>query len=245
MVSLGIREVQVRGRPRVAVLSTGSELTSARRPRKGKTVESHSFVFLRLAQVLGCIAVDMGIVRDEQKALRASLRSALSKSNFVLTLGGTSAGKHDLVVDAVSSLQPDVLVHGLRLDRGRVTGMASVRSKPIMMLPGPIQAAANAFLVAGVPIIAKLSGSKQTGLSIPCVLGAPWVARKKFSDFEKVVYVKLGPGHQTVANPIAGETESMKLLTSADGYFVAPKNVARLEAGDPVEVKLVPGFSFA
>ena len=245
LVSLGFRRIQVRKRPRVAVLATGSELTSARRPKKGKTVESHSLVFLRLAESLGCTAVDMGIVRDDPKALRASLTYAISKSDFVLTLGGTSAGKHDLVVDAVSSLEPEVLVHGLQLDRGRVTGVASVGSKPIMMLPGPIQAAANAFLVAGVPIIAKLSGSRQTGISIPCVLGAPWVARKRFSDFEKVVYVKLSPGRQEVAEPIAGETESMKLLTSADGYFVVPKNVKRLEAGDPVDVRLVPGFSFA
>jgi molybdenum cofactor synthesis domain-containing protein len=244
LVSLGFRSIRVMRRARVAVLATGNELTRANRPKKGKTAESHSPIFLRLADVLGCVAIDRGIAPDDSKKLRTALKSALAGADFVITLGGTSAGKHDFVIDAVSSLGPDALIHGLRLDRGRVTGMASVNGKPILMLPGPIQAAANAFLIAGVPIIERLSGSTGTGLSIPCVLAASWEARKMFPNFQKVVYVKLRAGRQALAEPIAGETESMKLLVEADGYFVVPERIKRLEAGNRVEVMLVPGFSF-
>ena len=225
-------------------MATGNELTPASKPRKGKTVESHSQIFLHLTEALGCVAIDVGIARDDPKNLQASLVRALAKSDFVVTLGGTSAGKRDLVVGAVSGLQPEVLVHGLRLDRGRVTGLASVRGKPVLMLPGPIQAAANAFLIVGIPIIGALSGSNQAGLLVPCVLGTNWVARERFSDFRKVVYVKLKAGAQAVAEPISGETESMKLLTDADGYFVVPGNVKKMETGSRVVVTLVPGFSF-
>ena len=245
LVALGFRKVGVRKSPRVAVLATGSELAPASMPRKGKTVESHSLVFLRLARALGCAGLDRGPVRDEPRELLAAIRGALSNSDFVITIGGTSAGTRDLVVGAVSSLRPDALVHGLKLDRGRVTGLASVRGKPILMLPGPIQAGANAFLVVGVPIIGELSGSKATGLSLPCVLAAPWKARKRFPSFLKDVYVKLKPGPRLMAEPMSGETESMKLLSDADGYFVVPHQVSSLDAGDPVEVRLVPGFSFA
>jgi len=245
LVSLGFRKVRVRKRVTVTVLATGNELTPANRPRKGKKVESHSLIFLRLTEALGCATLDMGIVRDDPRALRTALSGALSMSDLVVTLGGTSAGRRDLVVGAVSSLRPDALVHGLRLDRGRVTGLASVRGKPVLMLPGPIQAAANAFLVVGVPIIRELARSKEATLSVPCVLGASWEARRRFSDFQKVVYVKLKAGHPAVAEPMAGETESMKLLTEADGYFLVPENVKRLEMGSRVNVMLVPGFSFA
>jgi len=245
LISLGLRKVRVRKRVTVAVLATGNELTPSNRPRKDKNVESHSPIFLRLAQALGCSTLDMGIARDNPKALRNALVSAIAGSDFVVTLGGTSAGRRDLVVAAVSSLRPDILVHGLRLDRGRVTGLASVKGKPILMLPGPIQAAANAFLVVGVPIIRELGGSREAGLSVPSVLGSPWVARRRFSDFQKVVYVKLRAGPLAVAEPIAGETESMKLLSDADGYFLVPENVRMLEKGDYVDVQLVPGFSFA
>jgi putative molybdopterin biosynthesis protein len=245
LLSLGFRKVRARKRVTVAVLATGSELTPASRPRKGKTVESHSLIFLRLAEALGCATLDMGIARDDPGALRTALGGALAKSDFVVTLGGTSAGGRDLVVCAVSSLRPSALVHGLRLDRGRVTGLASVKGKPILMLPGPIQAATNAFLLVGVPIVERLAGSKEASLSVACVLGAPWQARNRFSDFQKVVYVKLKTGAQTVAEPITGETESMKLLADADGYFLVPENVRKLETGDRVSVRLVPGFSFS
>ena len=244
LVSLGFHKVRVRKKVTVAVLATGNELTPASRPMKGKTVESHSPIFLRLAEALGCATLDMGIARDDPKALRDALSPALAKSDFLVTLGGTSAGRRDLVVDAVSSLRPDALVHGLRLDRGRVTGLASVKGKPILMLPGPIQAASNAFLVVGVPIIKELTGSKDIGLIVPCVLGAPWETRRKFSDFQKVVYVKLRAGPPAVAEPITGETESMKLLANADGYILVPEDIKRLEVGDRVNVCLVPGFSF-
>lgn len=245
MVSLGFRKVRVRKRITVAVLATGSELTPVNRPRKGKKVESHSPIFLRLAEALGCSALDMGIALDDPKALRHAIDDALAHSDFVVTLGGTSAGKRDLVVGAVSSLRPEVLIHGIRLDRGRVTGLASLKGRPILMLPGPIQAAANAFLVVGVPIIQAIGRYREMGLSLPCVLGAPWEARRKFSAFQKVVYVKLKSGPHAVAVPIAGETESMKLLTDADGYFLVPEDVRMLEKGDRVDVRLVPGFSFA
>jgi len=244
LVSLGLREVRVRKKVTVAVLATGNELTPASKPRKGKKVESHSPVFLRLAEALGCSTLDMGIARDNPKALREALDEALTKADFLITLGGTSAGRRDLVVDTVSSFHPDALVHGLRLDRGRVTGLASVKGKPILMLPGPIQAAANAFLVVGVPIMRELGGSREAGLSVTCTLGSRWEARKRFSDFKKVVYVKLKPGPPAVAEPIAGETESIKLLTDADGYFLVPEKVRMLERGDRVDVRLVPGFSF-
>ena len=244
LVSLGFRKVSVRRRVRVAVLATGSELTPAEEPRKGKTVESHSRIFLRLAEALGCIPLDMGIARDSPKALRTRIGTAIAQSDMLVTLGGTSAGKRDLVVSAVSALRPDALVHGLRLDRGRVTGLASVKGKPVLMLPGPIQAAANAFLVLGVPIIKELAGSREPVFSLPCILGAPWESRKRFSGFQKVVYVRLRAGPPAVAEPIAGETESIKLLTAADGYVLVPENVKRLETGDRVNVRLVPGFSF-
>ena len=244
LISIGCLRVGVWKRPRVAVIATGSELTSARKPRKGKVLESHSPIFIGLAKALGCDIQDFGVVGDDTRKLSEVLRAALSSSDLVLTSGGTSAGKRDLVVRAISGLRPELLIHGLKLDRGRVAGLAVLKGKPVLMLPGPIQAAANAFLVVGVPIIEELSGSVGTGLVVPCVIGGVWEARRRFSDFQKVVYVRLNPGAQPVAEPISGETESMKLLADADGFFVVPENTTRLEAGDRVEVRLIPGFSF-
>jgi molybdopterin molybdotransferase len=180
---------------------------------------------------------------DDPVALAGALRKALAASDFVVTLGWTSAGKRDHVIGTVSSLGPDVLFHGIKLDRGRVTGIASVGGKPVLMLPGPIQAAMNAFLVLGTPIIQRLSGRRSLGIEVACRMESDWESRKRFSDFKKVVYMKLKG--ETLAEPLSAETESLMLLAAADGYALVPEHVTRLSAGDLVTVRLLPGFSYA
>ena len=241
LIGLGRRRIRVYRRPRVSIVPTGSELTSASRPKAGKVPESHSHVFQRFCELLGCDAFVLGVVGDEPRRLERAIRSALSESDLVLTLGGTSAGKYDHVVDVVSGMRPEVIIHGLKLDRGRVTGVASVSGKPLLMMPGPIQAASNAFFILGTPLIDSIAGRKRGQIEIPCTLTDGWAARMKFGGFLKVVYVRLRAGNVMEAQPMSGETESIRILTDSDGYFVAPESVTRLEKGSTVRVRLLPG----
>jgi len=243
MIGLGLTKLEVWARPRITVIATGSELTRSSTPEAGKIRESHSPVFLSLLRSMGCIPVDGGVVGDDPKALAEALQKALAGTDFVITLGGTSAGGKDLIVDVVAGLSPAALVHGIKLDRGRVTGIACVKGKPVLMLPGPIQAAMNAFLVLGVPLAKVLSGREEHDTSFACRLGKDWEGRRRFSDFRKVVYVKLRSGAETIADPLLGETESIRILTDADAYFIVPESVTRIRAGTVVNVSLVPGFS--
>ncbi len=245
LISLGVRKTRVRRRPRISVMATGSELTEAGRPRIGRVENSHSPVFLRIIEGLGCDGVDMGIVRDDAGLIAKRLRAALARSDFVFTLGGTSAGRHDYVAGAIERLGPDVIIHGIKMDRGRVTGVAVVKGRPVLMMPGPIQGAMNALLLLGVPIIDVLAGSRGRQVGIPCTFSAPWKAREQYADFRKVVYVKLQEGREATAMPLGGETESMRVLAEADGYVIVPENVTRIDAGGRVMVTLLPGFSFA
>ncbi len=244
MIALGFKMLSVWGRPKVSVIATGSELTSSDKPQAGKVRESHTPIFMRLLEASGCTPIDLGIVGDEAVVLRRALRRGLLASDSVITLGGTSAGRRDYVVEAVSALSPSVLFHGIKLDRGRVTAVACVGGKPVLMLPGPIQAAMNAFLVLGAPIFGQLTGRGGLGLELPCTLGKDWESRKKFAEFRKVVYVKLVFGEEVIAEPLAGETESLKLLQEADGYMVVAEDITRLAAGSHVKVRFFPGFSY-
>lgn len=245
LLGLGILKVKVWRRPRVAVLATGSELTDAARPTKGKTRDSHSPVFLQLVKAQGCQPVSLGIAEDEPEAVSAKLRKGLKQSDFVLTLGGTSVGGYDVVGDSVSRLNPDVFFHGIRMDRGRVTGIAVVNGRPVLMMPGPIQGAMNAFLLFGVPLIRHLGGRTGPELTLRSRLSDDWKARRGFVNFQKVVHVRLRVGEGLAADPLSGATESMRVLRDADGYFVVPEGVASLKAGSSVDVNLLPGFSSA
>jgi molybdopterin molybdotransferase len=243
LLSIGWNTVTVRSRPKVSLIATGSELTDNPKKAEGKMINSHAPYFLALIRALGCTPLYMGIARDDPAEVARMIRSALSKSDFVLTLGGTSVGRADLVGDAVGSLKPDVAFHGIKMDRGRVTGVAAIGGKPLLMMPGPVQGAMNAFVLFGTKIIGWLSGNKTSELEVSCRLQSEWEARKRFSHFTKVLYVKAFP-RENMAQPLIGETESIKIMSQADGYVVVPEKVTRLERGSMVRVRLLPGFSF-
>jgi molybdenum cofactor synthesis domain-containing protein len=244
-VSLGIRGVEVFRRPRVAILATGSELTESKAEVGARVRNSHTHVFKRLAEESGCVAVSLGIVPDVREEITSRIESGLEEADAVFTTGGTSVGRMDLLDEAVRSLKPAAMFHGIKMDRGRVTGVAVVRGKPIVMMPGPAQGAMNAFVLFGIPILKRLSGRVGEDIVVRAKLKARWEARKRFPAFTKVVYVRLLQGSKgPVAEPVTGETESMTILTRSNAFVVLPERTTSLEAGSEVDALLMPGFSF-
>ena len=246
--SLGIKKVIVTKKPRVGLIPTGSELSDdIDHIAPCHKFNTNSGVIARLILEAGGLPMDFGITSDDIKAILQKVSNALETCNLILTMGGTSVGKHDLVQMAINSLgKPGMIAHGIKLDRGRVTGLAVLKGKPIVCLPGPIQAALNAFIVFAYPIIRTLSGRfrRKTGLIFYANLTKCWQARKKFPDFLKVVYVKLSYCKNSFkAQPLAGETESMSLLSKANGYILVPEKVKKMIAGQTIPVYLLPGFS--
>ncbi len=243
LIALGFERVRVWEKPRVCIIATGSELKPAGEQGEEKVSDSHTPVFQRLCESIGNATVESTIVRDDLEELSRAVKNALARSDFLITLGGTSVGRRDLVTDAVSTLHPEVLIHGIRINRGRVTAVATVNGKPVIMMPGPIQGAMNAFLLLGLPLLHLISGREGAALRLPCTLTSRWEGRRKFSDFTKVLYVRIRVG-EPVAEPLHGETESFRVLSRANGYVVVPEQINKIEAGSRVVANLLPGFSF-
>ncbi|MDG6912465.1 MAG: molybdopterin molybdotransferase MoeA [Nitrososphaerota archaeon] len=244
-ITLGIRKIEVYQRPRVAILATGSELTDSDLEGR-KTRNSHGPFFAMVAKAAGCEVIDLGIARDKREEILEKLRKGVSSADLVLTTGGTSMGPFDLVDDVVRRLKPSALYHGIKMDRGRVTGVAVVRGKPVVMMPGPIQGALNAFILFALPVIQKLSMVGDETIKARARLTRRWEARRKFSDFTKVVYLNLTEGEGGLkAEPLSAETESMSLLVRSTAVTVVPEEVRSMEAGQEVEAMLIPGISYS
>ncbi len=244
LMLLGLRQVMVHRRPKVALLATGNELTDSPTPKRGKVWNSHGAIFAHLLQEAGCEVVQLGVVPDDVERIAARLGKAVRKADVVLMIGGTSAGGHDLGEEALERLRPDALVHGLKMDRGRVAGCAVVGGKPVVMMPGPIQGGMNAFLLVGLPLIRRVSGGAGTVMKLTVRLRSGWEARRRFEGFVNVVYLKVTREKGVVvADPMVGETESMSLLTGSNAFAVVPEGVAALKAGEELEALLLPGLS--
>ena len=94
--SLGIGELQVRRRPRVAFFSTGNELRPIGQPLgNGEIYDSNRYTLWGMLTRLGCEVIDMGVVRDEPSLIEAAFREAASKADAVITTGGVSVGEAD------------------------------------------------------------------------------------------------------------------------------------------------------
>lgn len=242
LLSIGQERITVYRRPKVALLATGSELTDRDGSKLGVR-NTHGVLFGGLLKQLGFLPVDLGAVRDQVEEIASALNSALDGADAVLLRGGSSVGERDVTEQAVLRLGPEVLVHGVRMDRGRVSGVAVVKGKLVVMMPGPAQAALNAFLLLAQPQLAKLVGRKALLASIPAILMKKWEAREQFAHFTKVLYLKVdtskSPGR---AFPVTGETDSVPMLAKANAYTIVPEAVISVEKGRTVNAVLLPGL---
>jgi molybdenum cofactor synthesis domain-containing protein len=246
LIQLRMSSVRVYRKPRVGLIATGSELTDSPRPVSGKVAETHAPIFSRILEGVGCVPVYIGVVPDDVEKLSEALRTALRSSDFVMMMGGTSMGTHDLAESALGRLRPEVAFHGLRLDRGRVTGGAVVGEKPVLLVPGPIQAATNCLLVLALPLIRRLLGGAELVTKLPVRMSGDWEGREPYRGFTKVVYLKVSRrGSILSAQPMVAETESILLLTASNAFAIVPQEVTGLKKGQLVEAVFLPGFSSA
>ena len=247
---LGIRKLKIFKKPMVAIIPTGNELTEdITKIKRGKILNTNSRVISNLIETSGGTPLDLGITPDNIQKIKNKIRVALSESDIILTTGGSSVGLRDLVAESINGIgKPGILVHGVKLDRGRVTGLAALRSRPVIILPGPIQGAVNAFIVFAQPLIRFMVGLHPFNKPfLSAKLTEDWNARKKFQNFTKIVYVKLSrsASGEFHAKPITGETTDITVLTGSNGFILVPERLTILKSGQKVKINIFPGLSFS
>lgn len=159
--------VSVYRRPRVALLSTGSELvTPDQRLEPGKIVDSNQYALATLVEQMGAIPQMLGIVADEPQALQEAIASSLSNADIVLSSGGVSVGDYDYVEKILENLGAEIHVKSVAVKPGKPLTLATFnrdKNRPILYfgLPGNPVSALVSFWRFVQPAIGKLSGLKQ------------------------------------------------------------------------------------
>jgi molybdopterin molybdotransferase len=243
LLALGYEKIKVKPPLKVSVFATGNELSD--RNEKGKIRNTHSPMIINLLRENGCIPKYFGIIEDDEGEIASEIKKVLKESDMIILTGGTSMGKKDMTVSAIRSLKPEVMFHGVKMDRGRVTCVSSVEGRPVLAMPGPVQATMNALIIFSLPLIKHMMDVKEDDIEVQAKLQAEWKARSGFEDFTKVLYVKLyRKNGMLMAEPITGPTESMRVLFESNGVVIIPSSIKRLKKGSNVSVRLVKGLSF-
>jgi putative molybdopterin biosynthesis protein len=253
LAALGLAEVAVLRRPRVAILSTGDEVVAPGRPvRPGQIYDSNATILADAVRELGGEPVPLGIVPDDLGRLRERVRQAL-EYDVVLLSGGTSKGGGDLSYRVVRELgPPGILAHGVALKPGKPLCLAVARREsgtrsrgvPVVILPGFPTSAVFTFHEFVAPVIRALAGRPEEA-------GATVTARVPFrvnSERGRTEYLLVGlvrrPGagerpEELTAYPMGKGSGSVTSFSKADGFITIPRQREYLEADETVTVRLL------
>jgi molybdopterin molybdotransferase len=162
LAAVGRDRVLVRPRPRVIILSTGSELIEVgHRPSFGEVIDSNSYMIASAAKDAGADARRIGIVPDDHAKLLDTLESQLLRADVLVTTGGVSMGAFDVVKEALSELGT-VEFSKVAMQPGRPQGFGHLGDKvPIFCLPGNPVSSLVSFEAFVRPAIRKLLGKRQ------------------------------------------------------------------------------------
>ncbi len=240
LAALGETRVDVWRQPRVAIISTGNEIIAPGQPMRPAAVyDSNSQVLADAVRELGGQPRFWGIVRDEVAALRTMLHAALAESDLVLLSGGTSKGKGDLCYRVVAELtDPGIVAHGVALKPGKPLCLAVSQGKPVVILPGFPTSAIFTFHEFVAPVIRLLGGMQpESHETVRATM-----ALKTNSEIGRTEYLLVGlvkTDHGLSAFPMGKGSGSVTTFSRADGFVTIPRHTEIVDAGQPVEVRLI------
>lgn len=236
---LGLGEVAVMRKLRVAVVSTGSELYDGMRLIAGKIPDVNRPMLIGALQELGCEPLDLGTVSDDFDQIRSRLEQGIQVAEMVLVTAGTSVGLGDIVPKVINSLgKPGMLVHGVAMRPSMPTGLAIVDGKPVVSLPGYPVSAYLAFLEFVQPLVSYML---ETNF-LPRPVVEARLSRRVVGILGSRTYVRVQVSESSegcVAEPV--RTSGAGILSSlvqANGFIIIPENVEGYEEGQLVEVEL-------
>ncbi len=239
MAGLNRVMVPVALRPRVGVLSTGSEILdlgeNATTPSQIRS--SNNYTIAALAQSAGAEVVQLGTAPDDRAGITRAFENALESSDIVVSTGGVSVGDYDFVKDIVPALGAAVVYKGVRIKPGQHIMVAQRGRQFILALPGFAYSSTVTFILYGLPLIRKMLGRDPGHTLVEATLKAPFVKRSKKTEFtacnlrfENGRYVVDFEGKKT------GSSAILTNMIGETGLMITDESDGPLEAGTAVRV---------
>lgn len=233
--SVGVVEVEVRRKPKVAVVPTGDEVVPSD-PSPGEIIGTNGPMVADYVERWGGEATVYDVVPDDEEALRNALRDA-SDADLVATTGGSSVGERDLLPEVVNEIG-GMLVHGVAVKPGHPVGFGVVNETPVVTLPGyPVSCVVNSFEFVRRGVRELLGAEGTTEPSARCILDEKIPSEVGARTYTRVVVEE--EGDRRVARPV--RTKGAGVLSSvanADGFVVVPESREGYAAGEDVDVLL-------
>lgn len=240
LAGVGIRQVTVCRRPRVAIISTGDEIVPIEQePLPGFVRDINAQTLPALVEKTGGIPFFLGLVRDSREALKEKCREALERADVVLISGGSSVGTRDFTLEVIESFpESRILAHGIAISPGKPTILARIGDKVLWGLPGHTASAMVVFSVFVKPCLNRLEGEEPARINpgLPARLTRNLASAQGRDDYIRVALQAGSQGWD--AEPILGPSGLISTLVRADGLIRIDRFTEGKEKGEMVEVML-------
>ena len=244
MASLGIGEVSVYRRLRVAFFSTGDELVSIGQPLgAGQIYDSNRYTLYGMLTRAGCEVLDMGVIRDTPEDIEQAFAEASDAADVIITSGGVSVGEADFVKQILDRLG-EVLFWKIAMKPGRPMAYGKIGKAHFFGLPGNPVAVMVTFYQFVRDALAVLQGQSSVKplptMKVRCT--GPIKKAPGRTEFQRGILSRSEDGEWTVRPTGDQGSGILSSMSQAHCFIVLPTETGRLDAGAMVEVQPLEGL---
>jgi molybdopterin molybdotransferase len=238
LATLGIPEVKVKRRLRVAFFSTGDELASLGEVLQlGQIYDSNRYTLYSMLSQLDVEMMDMGVVRDNPSAIETALLAAAATSDAIITSGGVSVGDADYVTETLRRLG-EINFWKIAMKPGKPLTFGKIQAATFFGLPGNPVSAMVTFYQFVQPALQRLMGQDKTTplrLKVPCI--SPLKKRPGRLEFQRGILEPNEQGHLVVRSTGNQGSALLSSMSQANCFIILPLDCGEVAVGTEVLVE--------
>ena len=243
IASLGIGEIAVYRKLRVAFFSTGDELKGIGTTLgEGEIYDSNRYTLYGMLTRLGCEVLDLGVVRDDPAALERAFHEAATSADVVITSGGVSVGEADFVKTMLAKLG-EVVFWKIAMKPGRPLAYGKIEGAHFFGLPGnPVSVMATFYQFVREALLILMGANPVD--PVPTFRAVCTVKLKKApgrTEFQRGILTRGADGSWTVRPTGEQGSGILKSMSDANCFIILGDDVGNVEAGTTVDVQLLEG----
>jgi molybdopterin molybdotransferase len=237
--------VNVAIKPRVAVISTGSEILdlgeSSSNPAQIQS--SNNYTLCALFEQAGADAIQLGTVGDDRESIMSVFQNAIECADILVSTGGVSVGDYDFVKDVVPRLGAEIVFKGVAIKPGKHILVAQKEDKFIASLPGFAYSSTVTAVLYVLPLIAKMLGRESAYRIVAAKLSQDFTKRSKLSEFTACnVEVIDGEYYVDFKGKKIGSSAILTNMLNSSALMITAPDDTNLSAGTLVNIILLESF---
>jgi molybdopterin molybdotransferase len=245
MAALNRVMVKVALKPRVAVVSTGSEILDlgASSENEAQIRSSNNYTLAALFEQAGAEVVQLGTVDDDKNSIMQTFKNALSCADILVSTGGVSVGDYDFVKDIVPRLGAEVVYKGVAIKPGKHILVAQKEDKFILALPGFAYSSTVTAILYVLPLIAKMLGRERAYKTVAAKLSEDFTKRSKLTEFTACnIEIIDGEYFVNFRDKKVGSSAILTNMLNSSALMITGEDDSSLSEGTYVNVILLESF---